>query len=106
MATYTVLADDTLSKIARDVMGDLARWPELAALNNIAAPYIIFPGQVLQLPGADAREFYKGPVGRGEPLPGPTTTTPESVARGVDVNWPLIALALAGVGLIWFGTKK
>ena len=104
MATYTVLADDSLSKIARDVLGDLARWPELAALNNIAAPYTIFPGQVLQLPGAE--EFYKGPEGRGERLPTPTTTTPETVARGVDVNWPLIALALAGIGLIWFGTKK
>lgn len=105
MATYTVLADDSLSKIARDVIGDMARWPELAALNNIAAPYTIFPGQVLQLPGAGAGEFYKGAAGR-ELAPRPTTTTPESVARGVDVNWPLIALALAGIGLIWFGTKK
>ena len=48
--TYTVRAGDSLSRIARDVLGNLSRWPELAALNAIAPPYTIYPGQVLVLP--------------------------------------------------------
>lgn len=48
--TYTVRAGDSLSRIARDVLGNLSRWPELAALNAIASPYTIYPGQVLVLP--------------------------------------------------------
>ena len=47
---YIVKANDTISKIARDVLNDMSRWPEIASMNNIVAPYIIRPGQVLQLP--------------------------------------------------------
>jgi hypothetical protein len=47
---YTVRAGDTLSKIARDVLGNMNRWPEIAKLNNITVPYVIEIGQVLQLP--------------------------------------------------------
>lgn len=50
MANYTVQNGDSLSLIARDVLGALSRWPELAALNAIAPPYTIYPGQVLVLP--------------------------------------------------------
>lgn len=50
MASYVVKSGDSLSIIARDVLGNLARWPELAALNAIEAPYTIYPGQVIELP--------------------------------------------------------
>lgn len=50
MANYTVRNGDSLSIIARDVLGNLSRWSELAALNAIAPPYTIYPGQVLTLP--------------------------------------------------------
>lgn len=50
MASYVVKSGDSLSIIARDVLGNLARWPELARLNAIEAPYTIYPGQVLTLP--------------------------------------------------------
>ncbi len=50
MASYVVRSGDSLSRIARDVLGDMARWPELAALNAIEAPYTIYPGQVITLP--------------------------------------------------------
>ncbi len=50
MASYVVKPGDSLSIIARDVIGDLSRWPELAMLNQLSSPYIIEPGQVLQLP--------------------------------------------------------
>lgn len=54
MQTYTVKSGDTLSKIARDVLGDLDRWPAIAELNNLVEPFAIFPGAVLLLPETDA----------------------------------------------------
>ena len=52
MATeiYRVKSGESLSSIARDLLGNLERWPEIAFLNGISHPYIIYPGQVLELP--------------------------------------------------------
>lgn len=50
MKTYTVKQGDTLSKIARDVLGDMSLWPELCRINNISNCDLIHPGTVLQLP--------------------------------------------------------
>lgn len=50
MASYVVRSGDSLSRIARDVLGNMARWPDLARLNAIESPYTIYPGQVLELP--------------------------------------------------------
>ena len=47
---YRAKSGDTLSKIARDMLGDLERWPEIAFLNGISHPYFIYAGQVLELP--------------------------------------------------------
>jgi LysM repeat protein len=47
---YTVLPGDSISKIARDVLGDINLWPEIARLNNLANAALIYPGQVLTLP--------------------------------------------------------
>ena len=44
--TYTVVEGDTLSEIALRL--DL-HWPELARINNLENPDVIFPGQVLNL---------------------------------------------------------
>lgn len=49
--TYTVQRGDHLLKIARALELD---WQELAALNELSAPYLIFPGQVLRLPASQA----------------------------------------------------
>ncbi len=49
MKTYTVVTGDSLSKIARDVLGDMSLWGELARINNIQAPYVIYPGQTLNI---------------------------------------------------------
>jgi len=51
---YTVRAGDTLSRIARDQLGNADRWPEIFVLNRaiIRHPDRIFPGQVLTLPSA------------------------------------------------------
>ena len=48
--TYTVKAGDSLSKIARDELGDMNRWKEIASLNGISSPYTIYPKQKLKLP--------------------------------------------------------
>lgn len=50
--SYTVRAGDTLSLIARNVLGDVNRWPEIARLNGLRSPYIINVGQTLKLPSS------------------------------------------------------
>jgi len=47
---YTVKTGDSLSKIARDVLGDMKRWPEIARLNRLTPPYVIHPNENLLLP--------------------------------------------------------
>lgn len=47
--TYTVVSGDTLSGIGRKTGAD---WHRIADLNNIVAPYTIYPGQVLRLTGS------------------------------------------------------
>lgn len=47
---YTVKAGESLSIIARDVLGDMSRWPEIAYINSIEPPYLIKTGQVILLP--------------------------------------------------------
>jgi LysM repeat protein len=51
--TYTVESGDTLSGIAQKVLGDGNRWHEIFDLNQdqIDDPNVIFPGEVLKLPG-------------------------------------------------------
>jgi nucleoid-associated protein YgaU len=50
--SYVVKSGDTLSKIAREVLGDADRWPEILAANKdkIADPNKIQPGQELKIP--------------------------------------------------------
>jgi nucleoid-associated protein YgaU len=50
--TYVVQAGDSLSKIAKALLGDAARWPEIFELNKdqIKDPNLIYPGQELRLP--------------------------------------------------------
>lgn len=45
-ATYTVVSGDTLSGIGAKTGVD---WHYIADLNNVTAPYIIYPGQILRL---------------------------------------------------------
>ena len=93
--TYTVRSGDSLSIVARDVLGDLSRWPELAALNAIAPPYTIYPGQVLQLP-AD--------VTTGIPAGGRNVTAaPGSVSQSAWYKQPWVWVAIS-VALVLFET--
>ena len=49
-ALHIVKLGESLSSIARDELGNLDRWPELATLNNLSPPYIIRPGQQILMP--------------------------------------------------------
>lgn len=92
MASYIVKAGDSLSKIARDVLGDIKRWPAIAALNDLRQPYTILPGQVLQLPGTDVADVDVKLIKAGFK---PTT------------NWWLLGgLALAGGGVWWWSRNR
>jgi LysM repeat protein len=64
--TYTVKRGDYLTQIAQDLG---LNWRVIANLNNLKSPYILYPGQVLILPGADA-----GPA----PTPLPEEEAPQS----------------------------
>lgn len=50
-STYTVQYGDTLTGIAKSLLGDASRYKEIAALNGIDNPNVIKVGQVLQIPG-------------------------------------------------------
>lgn len=46
---YTVVQGDTLWAIAKRFLGDGSRYKELAGLNGIQNPNLIYPGQVIRL---------------------------------------------------------
>jgi nucleoid-associated protein YgaU len=49
---YVVQSGDSLSKIAKEELGDASRWPEIFELNKdkIKDPNLIRPGQELKMP--------------------------------------------------------
>ncbi len=55
---YTVKSGDYLFKIAKEVLGDSSRWPEIVELNKdrypslLTNPALIYTGWVLKLPGS------------------------------------------------------
>ena len=67
---YTVRADDTLSEIAAQ-MGTSV--DELAAANNIEDPNLIFPGDTINMPGADGDAAAHS---ADEPFPADAQITP------------------------------
>jgi nucleoid-associated protein YgaU len=52
--TYTVVAGDSLSKIAKNLLGNANRWCDIHELNKdtVKNPDLIHPGQVLKIPNA------------------------------------------------------
>jgi nucleoid-associated protein YgaU len=52
--TYTVVAGDTLSKIAKHEYGDATKWHRIYEANKdtIKNPDLIYPGQRFKIPGA------------------------------------------------------
>ena len=52
--SYTVVAGDTLSNIAKREYGDAAQWKRIYEANKdtIKNPDLIYPGQTFKIPGA------------------------------------------------------
>jgi len=52
--TYTVVAGDTLSKIAKREYGDASKWHHIYEANKdaIKNPDLIYPGQTFKIPNA------------------------------------------------------
>jgi LysM repeat protein len=106
-ATYTVQPGDTLSKIARQVYSDPAKYPLIQKANNLVNPSLIHVGQVLVIPPlAGAGPTSPAPVSAQPPLgtpatppsqpaaPRPTSAqpplgTPASPPAGVDPSAPI-----------------
>lgn len=55
MSTYTVRKGDTLSAIAQSQLGSASRWPEIARLNSLDDPDLIYPGQQLAMPAGGGK---------------------------------------------------
>lgn len=78
--TYTVVAGDTLSGIGTKTGYN---WQSIATLNSIAPPYIIYPGQVLKLPGGNSSSTSTYTVVAGDTLSG--------IGQKTGKNWQDIA---------------
>jgi LysM repeat protein len=104
MATlYTVKPGDSLSIIARDVLGDMGLWPVIASQNKIQAPYIIRPGQTLTLPDVPRkvtdlppRTIPKKPV----PLPLPAVPPVAAATGFAALLRNPVFLVGAGIGIL------
>ena len=83
--TYNVQPYDSLWKIAREQLGDENRWPELQELNHLEGT-VIYPGQVLQLPGAP----------EPEPQPVPEYPAPPFAVDTVEVPLPVLQTGITG----------
>jgi len=93
---YQVKSGDTLSKIARDVIGNLSRWPEIAKLNNLVEPYTIFPGMQLVMPNSRVIDVVvtKGIEQTGPPAPPAATFAGFNMTPQMWLYLGLAALAL------------
>lgn len=92
---YVVRSGDTLGSIARSVLGDGRRWPEMLALNadTVKNPDLLRPGMKLVVscdPGdPGTRETVTPgwhPAERNQPLPVRENTTPGAVAADPDTE--------------------
>ncbi|MBX3049682.1 MAG: LysM peptidoglycan-binding domain-containing protein [Anaerolineales bacterium] len=93
-STYTVQSGDTLNRVANRFN---LYWPDLAALNGISYPYLIYTGQVLLL-SADAQS--EEPLEENEPdVEEPQTYTVQrgdyllKVAETLELDWLALARA-------------
>lgn len=50
---YRSESGDTLKSVAAAFLGSADRWPELAHVNGIRHPYMIKPGQLLEIPARE-----------------------------------------------------
>lgn len=96
---YTVQRGDSLSIIARDQLGDISRWREIAYINSLSAPYVIQPGQLILLPVDD----FPLQVTVTEGVPQPTNGAAASKTAGFEVTPATLAiLGIVAVAVFLF----
>jgi LysM repeat protein len=110
-SNYTVQAGDYLASIARKLN---VSWTDIADLNGLSSPYVVYAGQVLKIPGGSNNNT---PQAQATPKPNsnnnesgenknPKTYTVQkgdylvALAREFGVNWQSIATA-NGIGYPW-----
>lgn len=80
---YTVERGDTLGRIARDHEVSLT---DLIEANDLANPNLIYPGQVLVIPGEDVQPDITHVVERGDTLARIASTYGASISILIDTN--------------------
>lgn len=104
-ATYTVRSGDWLSSIARDQMGSIDKWQELYEANKAVVgddPNLIFPGQVLTIPGVtQAVQSSSEPVTE-EPAP-PAVPSGTTAAAKVAIEWAVGHANAGDLYYVWGG---
>jgi len=96
---YAVQAGDSLSKIARDELGDISRWREIAYINSLSAPYVIQPGQNILLPVDD----FPLQVTVTEGVPQPTNGAAAPKTAGFEITPTTLAvLGIVAVAVFLF----
>jgi LysM repeat protein len=106
MINYTVKPFDSISKIARDVLGDITLWPSIATANNLKSPYTIYPGQVITLP--DKQVPKTAAVATTTQPTSSTVTTPAPGAAKANTE-RIVIVSLLGLAIgagVWWFTKK
>jgi len=99
---YTVREGDTISIIARDEVGDISRWRELAYINSLSAPYVIVPGQNILLPVDDSPLQ----LTITEYTPAPTNGTAATKTAAFELTPATLAIGLAVVAVFLFMDSK
>lgn len=101
---YTVQPGESLSVIARDRLGDMERWKEIAYINSLEYPYLIRPGQLLLLP--DNGEPLEIVITKGAPQkPAPAGTTTANQA-GIQLTPATILVGVAVVAAVLFWDSR
>ena len=95
---YEVQAGESLSTIARDVLGDQNQWQQIASLNNLVPPYVIYTGQVLVLPDP-------GTIKYGQSVTVPAALAPAPVSVSGILSNPWLWAAVAAAGLWWWSSR-
>ncbi len=109
MATeiYRVKSGESLSIIARDLLGNVERWPEIAFLNSIRHPYFIYPGQVLELPPENGSDIIE--VESTKPvmlyISKPSAAAPIAQTASGPIRPATVMLLAVGAALLFF-TKR
>jgi LysM repeat protein len=92
---YIIKQGDSLSKIARDKLGNMKLWEELARINNIHNPNLIYPGQVISL-DVPNRTIIDITDAQGIVMPG----------QHKPADIPIVIGCFVGVGLMMLAVKK